>query len=73
MQAWTAWDMGGQGRYRDLWERYYRSGACVSLLLLLLLWLGLRVLLLVLMLMPVLLVLLTFIRAFVAALGCECG
>jgi hypothetical protein len=30
VQAWTAWDMGGQGRYRDLWERYYRSGACVS-------------------------------------------
>jgi hypothetical protein len=31
VQEWTIWDLGGQGRYRGLWERYLRSGvACTS-------------------------------------------
>lgn len=29
-QKWKCWDLGGQGRYRDLWPRYYsRSSAVV--------------------------------------------
>ena len=27
LQEWTIWDLGGQGRYRVLWERYVRAGA----------------------------------------------